>query len=79
MRASDLCIVGAGPVGLALALRCATRGLSVSLVDGGDSASGPIGRLCSVRGTLPRRITPGFGAAERFCGSASQGCASKRS
>ncbi|YCI07110.1 hypothetical protein M1D34_32295 (plasmid) [Ensifer sp. D2-11] len=41
LLATDLCIVGAGPVGLALATKCAARGLSVSLVDGGDFSKRP--------------------------------------
>jgi choline dehydrogenase-like flavoprotein len=41
LLATDLCIVGAGPVGLALATKCAGRGLTVSLVDGGDFSKRP--------------------------------------
>jgi len=33
---ADLCIVGAGPIGLALAFKCAANGLTVALVDSGD-------------------------------------------
>jgi choline dehydrogenase-like flavoprotein len=32
----DVCVVGAGPVGLCVALECEERGLSVLLVEGGD-------------------------------------------
>ena len=32
---SDLCVVGAGPVGIALALACEANGLSVLLVEFG--------------------------------------------
>lgn len=43
-RRTDVCIVGAGPAGIALALQCETRGLSVCLVDAG--------------GYKPKRVEP---------------------
>lgn len=33
---ADVCIVGAGPVGLALAFKCASRGLSVTVLESGN-------------------------------------------
>jgi len=44
LPSSDICIVGAGPVGLSLAFRCAERGLSVALVEAG-SADGDRGEV----------------------------------
>lgn len=58
LLATDLCIVGAGPVGLALATKCAARGLSVSLVDGGDFSKRPGWQGLFGAGISPRRITP---------------------
>ncbi|QAY96585.1 GMC oxidoreductase [Methylovirgula ligni] len=37
----DVCIVGAGPVGITAALECAGRGLTVALIDAGDDSSDP--------------------------------------
>ncbi len=37
----DVCIVGAGPVGIALALECANNGLSVALLDAGPDRDDP--------------------------------------
>ena len=42
----DVCIVGAGPVGITAALECARRGLTVALVDAGDD----FGRSAGERG-----------------------------
>jgi 2-polyprenyl-6-methoxyphenol hydroxylase-like FAD-dependent oxidoreductase len=36
---ADVCIVGAGPVGLALAFKCASQGLSVVVLESGSSES----------------------------------------
>lgn len=41
---ADICIVGAGPVGLALAFSCAEGGLTVTLVDSGDFGRKPGGQ-----------------------------------
>ena len=37
----EVCIVGAGPVGITAALECARRGLAVALVDAGDDSADP--------------------------------------
>lgn len=39
VEAPDVCVVGSGPAGLAVTLRCAARGKSVLLVESGDGAS----------------------------------------
>jgi choline dehydrogenase-like flavoprotein len=38
---ADVCVIGAGPVGLALALSCARRGLKVLVVESGGRSAGP--------------------------------------
>jgi glycine/D-amino acid oxidase-like deaminating enzyme len=40
-RDHDVCVVGAGPVGIALALECAARGLTVALLDAGHDRENP--------------------------------------
>lgn len=40
-KAYDVCIVGAGPVGITAALECAARGLRVALLDAGDDTPDP--------------------------------------
>lgn len=52
-RLYDVCVVGAGPAGLAVALACAERGQSVALLEAGGLEPGPVAAL-SITNLAPR-------------------------
>jgi GMC oxidoreductase len=55
----DVCIVGAGPVGLALALECEAKGLSVLLLEAGQARAGQVvDQLCNAEISDPLRHAP---------------------
>jgi choline dehydrogenase-like flavoprotein len=72
--AADVCVVGAGPVGLAVARRLSSRGLTVLVLEAGDQsgirsveppADSIIGRHHAV---LSQATASGFGGTSRFWG-----------
>ena len=68
----DVCIVGAGPVGIALALECAGRGLSVALLDAGPDRDDPdASEASNARIADPRRHVPMDLAVRRGFGGTS--------
>ncbi len=68
----DLCVIGAGPVGMALALESAARGLSVVLLDAGGDADDPAASDASRAEMVdPARHVPMDLAVRRGVGGAS--------
>jgi choline dehydrogenase-like flavoprotein len=68
----DICVVGAGPVGIALALELARRGRSVLLLESGDLRATPEAQLLSEAEILDTRVhVPMDVAVHRGLGGAS--------
>lgn len=72
--AADVCIVGAGPIGLAAARRLSGRGLTVLVLEGGDPRGGrsvapPADRILGHHhAPLSQAAAAGFGGTSRFWG-----------
>jgi hypothetical protein len=69
----DVCVVGTGPLGIALALSCRARGLSVLLLESGDEEASPDkAALSEARIVDERRHAPMAVAVRRALGGASR-------
>ncbi|MGH1559634.1 hypothetical protein ACRAWD_22080 [Caulobacter segnis] len=53
----DICVVGAGPLGIALALACRKRGLGVLLLESGTEDPHPKRPPCPRRGSSTKSVT----------------------
>ena len=59
LEMADVCIVGAGPVGIALALECERRGLSVTLLElGSDGFDADAQAMSTMEVVDPRHHAP---------------------
>ena len=69
---ADVCIVGAGPVGIALALECERRGLSVTLLESGsDGFDADAQALSTIEVVDPRHHAPSDLTVRRALGGTS--------
>ena len=72
LERADVCIVGAGPVGIALALECERRGLSVTLLESGsDGFDADAQALSTMEIVDPRHHAPSDLAIRRALGGTS--------
>jgi glycine/D-amino acid oxidase-like deaminating enzyme len=72
LERADVCIVGAGPVGIALALECERRGLSVTLLEsGGDGFDANAQALSTMEIVDPRHHAPSDLVVRRALGGTS--------
>lgn len=70
---ADVCVIGSGPVGIALALACEARGLSVLLLESGGEPSGAMrGSLSGARIQNPETHAPMEIAVRRGPGGTSR-------
>lgn len=66
----DVCIVGSGPVGLALAFKCANEGLSVAVLEAGaEKAVTKDGGAPSGDAVTPHHVTPSLATASGLGGT----------
>ncbi|MGI6853841.1 FAD-binding protein [Mesorhizobium sp. 1B3] len=66
----DVCIVGSGPVGLALALKCANQGLSVAILEAGEEREATKGGDAPYDDSVtPHHVTPSLAAASGLGGT----------
>ena len=63
LLASDVCVVGAGPIGIALALACEKEGLSVLLIESGDKTFNAFANRLSQADILDTRRHAAMGVA----------------
>jgi choline dehydrogenase-like flavoprotein len=72
LKRADVCIVGAGPVGIALALECERRGLSVTLLESGsDGFDADAQALSTLEVVDPRHHAPSDLTVRRALGGTS--------
>jgi FAD binding domain-containing protein len=72
LEMADVCIVGAGPVGIALALECERRGLSVTLLESGsDGFDADAQALSAMEVVDPRHQAPSDLTVRRALGGTS--------